>query len=170
MQRRQQEARWPMFGWLRRWRHRSKSHRRVTPRGPAPKVDSIEELMRIVNAAQDRDAEDERRLGDPTWRNPAYLLSAAAPQGSIAAGPSRFSPQGPVGNTKLPVCRHHTSGICVRENRCRSRHIRGRSPLSCIGPPKSFVCGPCIERRLCQQFLQTSRTIVHHDRSVRRNV
>jgi hypothetical protein len=58
-----------MFDWLRRWRQGSKPRRRVTTREPVPKIDPIEELMRIVNEAQDHDAEDDRRLGDPTWRN-----------------------------------------------------------------------------------------------------
>ncbi len=58
-----------MFDWLRRWRQRSKPRRRVTTREPVPKIDPIEELMRIVNEAEDHDAEDDRRLGDPTWRN-----------------------------------------------------------------------------------------------------
>ncbi len=58
-----------MFDWLRRWRSGTQSSGHAIPREPVPKVDPIEELLRIVNGAQDLDAEDERRLGDPTWRN-----------------------------------------------------------------------------------------------------
>jgi hypothetical protein len=57
-----------MFEWLRRWRSGTQSDGRAT-REPAPKVDPIEDLLRIVNDAQERDAENERRLGDPAWRN-----------------------------------------------------------------------------------------------------
>jgi hypothetical protein len=58
-----------MFDWLRRWRSGTQSKGYATPPEPAPKVDPIEELLRIVGEAQDHDAEDERRLGDPKWRN-----------------------------------------------------------------------------------------------------
>ncbi len=58
-----------MFEWLRRWRQESKPRRRVTPREPVPKVEPLEELLSIVGEAQDHDAEDDRRLGDPTWRD-----------------------------------------------------------------------------------------------------
>ncbi len=58
-----------MFDWLRRWRQGSSSRHRVEPREPAQKVDPIEELLRIVNGAQHLDAEGERRLGNPTWRD-----------------------------------------------------------------------------------------------------
>ncbi len=58
-----------MFDWLRRRRSGTQSNGPATPPGPVPKVDPIEELLRIVGEAQDHDAEDERRLGDPTWRN-----------------------------------------------------------------------------------------------------
>ena len=58
-----------MFDWLRRWCQGSKPRLRVTPQEPAPKVDPLDELLRLVGEAKDQDAEDERRLGDPTWRN-----------------------------------------------------------------------------------------------------
>jgi hypothetical protein len=50
--------------WFRRWRERD--DRRLVKRAePLPDVDPIEELIRIVNDAQERDAEDERRLYFP---------------------------------------------------------------------------------------------------------
>ncbi len=56
-----------MFEWLRRLTSRRPSP--GTAREPVPEVDPMEELLRIVGEVQDRDAEDERRLGDPKWRN-----------------------------------------------------------------------------------------------------
>jgi hypothetical protein len=44
---------------LRRWRERDDGHL------VKPALADIEELVRIVNEAQERDAEDERRLYDP---------------------------------------------------------------------------------------------------------
>jgi hypothetical protein len=50
--------------WFRRWRERD--DRQLVKRvEPLPDVDPIEELIRIVNDAQERDAEDERRLYFP---------------------------------------------------------------------------------------------------------
>jgi hypothetical protein len=46
--------------WLRRWRQRDDLH--LMKRAAALPVDPIEELRRIVGEAQERDAEDERRL------------------------------------------------------------------------------------------------------------
>ena len=69
MQGQREGASCSMFEWLRGWRSGTQSDGRATPREPAPKVDPIEELLRIVNDAQERDAENERRLGDPAWRN-----------------------------------------------------------------------------------------------------
>jgi hypothetical protein len=37
----------------------------VKPDGPLADVDPLEELIRVVNEAQERDAEDERRLYHP---------------------------------------------------------------------------------------------------------
>ena len=37
--------------------------------GAGAQVDPLDELLRLVGEAKDQDAEDERRLGDPTWRN-----------------------------------------------------------------------------------------------------
>jgi hypothetical protein len=45
----------------------------VKPADPLADVDRLEELIRIVNEAQARDAEDERRLYDPMLRDrPAF--------------------------------------------------------------------------------------------------
>jgi hypothetical protein len=45
---------------------RGRDDRRLVKRaGPLADVDPLEELMRIVNEAQERDAEDERRLYHP---------------------------------------------------------------------------------------------------------
>ena len=50
-----------MLRWLRRWRERDDGHL-IKRAAPVADVDPLEELMRVVNAAQERDAEDERRL------------------------------------------------------------------------------------------------------------
>jgi hypothetical protein len=47
--------------WFRRWRERD-DQRLVKRVEPLPEVNPIEELIRIVNEAQERDAEDECRL------------------------------------------------------------------------------------------------------------
>jgi hypothetical protein len=47
--------------WFRRWRERD-DQRLVKRVEPLPEVNPIEELIRIVNDAQERDAEDECRL------------------------------------------------------------------------------------------------------------
>ena len=52
-----------MLRWLRSWRERDDRHL-VKPESPA-NFDPVEELIRIVNEAQDHDAEDERRLYPP---------------------------------------------------------------------------------------------------------
>jgi hypothetical protein len=56
------------WNWLRRWRERDDGHL-VKPVDPLADVDSLEELIRVVNEAQERDAEDERRLHDPMLRD-----------------------------------------------------------------------------------------------------
>ena len=43
--------------WLRRWRERDDMHL-----FKAPDVDPVDELIPVVNEAQERDAEDERQL------------------------------------------------------------------------------------------------------------
>lgn len=53
-----------MLRWLRRWRERDDRHL-VKRAEPSADVDPREELMRVVNEAQERDAEDERRLYHP---------------------------------------------------------------------------------------------------------
>jgi len=54
-----------MLRWLRRWRERADDRRPVKPTAPSPDIDPIDELIRVVSEAQDRDAEDERRLDHP---------------------------------------------------------------------------------------------------------
>jgi hypothetical protein len=44
--------------WLRRWRERDDQHL-VKPLDPPVVIDPLEELIRVVNEAQERDAEDE---------------------------------------------------------------------------------------------------------------
>jgi hypothetical protein len=61
-----------MFGWVRRWRERG-GHGQLA--APEADIDPIEELARIVGEAQERDADDERRLdrlmrGDRPPRRP----------------------------------------------------------------------------------------------------
>jgi len=53
-----------MLRWLRRWRERDDRHL-VKRAAPERDVDPIEELARIVGQAQERDADDERRLDHP---------------------------------------------------------------------------------------------------------
>ena len=54
---------------LRRQRERDDGHL-VKPTGPSADMDPLdEELIRVVNEAQERDAEDERRLYHPMCRN-----------------------------------------------------------------------------------------------------
>jgi hypothetical protein len=48
--------------WLRRWRLREERRRVVEPDAALRDVDPIEELIRVINEAQERDADDERRL------------------------------------------------------------------------------------------------------------
>jgi hypothetical protein len=50
-----------MLQWLRRWRERD-DRSLVKPVAPLPDIDPIEELIRVVSEAQERDADDERRL------------------------------------------------------------------------------------------------------------
>ncbi len=52
-----------MLRWLRRWREQD-DQQLVKP-GSLEHVDPLEELIRVVNEAQERDAQDERRLYDP---------------------------------------------------------------------------------------------------------
>ena len=53
-----------MLRWLRRWRERNDQHL-VKPLDPPVVIDPLEELIRIVNEAHERDTEDERRLYHP---------------------------------------------------------------------------------------------------------
>jgi hypothetical protein len=53
-----------MLRWLRRWRERDDQH--LVKRASQLPADPIDELRRIINEAQERDAEDERRLYRPT--------------------------------------------------------------------------------------------------------
>jgi hypothetical protein len=54
--------------WIRHWRERD-DQRLVKRPGPLPGVEPIEELIRIVNEAQECDAEDERQLYFPIREN-----------------------------------------------------------------------------------------------------
>ena len=54
---------------LRPWRERDDQHL-VKPADPLADIDLLQELIRIVNKAQGRDAQDERRLYDPMLRAP----------------------------------------------------------------------------------------------------
>jgi hypothetical protein len=58
-----------LLRWLRRWRERD-VRSLVKPVAPLPDIDPIDELARIVNEAQERDADDERRLDDLTRGDP----------------------------------------------------------------------------------------------------
>ena len=53
---------------LRRRRERDDGHL-VKPTGSSAEIDPLEELIRVVNEAQQRDADDERRLYHPMCRN-----------------------------------------------------------------------------------------------------
>jgi len=55
-----------MFGWLRRWHERDDRHLVKRAAAPPADVDPIEEFARIVGEAQERDAEEERRLDHVT--------------------------------------------------------------------------------------------------------
>jgi hypothetical protein len=50
----------PIIGWLRRWRQRDDQH--LVKGAASLPVDPIDDLIRGVNQAQERDAEDERQL------------------------------------------------------------------------------------------------------------
>ena len=52
-----------MLRWLRRWWERD--DQQLVKSGSLERVDPLEELIRVVNEAQERDAPDERRLYDP---------------------------------------------------------------------------------------------------------
>jgi hypothetical protein len=60
-----------MMRWLRRWRERD-DRRLIKSAAPLPDIDPIEELDRIVSAAQERDAEDERRFERLARPSPAW--------------------------------------------------------------------------------------------------
>ena len=53
-----------MLQWLRRWRKRDDQHL-VKRAAPKPDLEPIDQLARIVGEAQERDADDERRLYHP---------------------------------------------------------------------------------------------------------
>lgn len=50
-----------MLSWL-RWRRERDDQSLIKPVPPAPDIDSIEELIRTIGEAQNRDAVDEARL------------------------------------------------------------------------------------------------------------
>ena len=60
------------------WRERDDQDLRKTP-GPLADIDLLEELIRIVNKAQERDAEDERRLYDPMLRDRPSFFQGRRP-------------------------------------------------------------------------------------------
>jgi hypothetical protein len=58
-----------LLRWIHRWRERE-DQRLVKLAGPLPDVEPIEELMRIINDAQECDAAGERHLHFPMRRGP----------------------------------------------------------------------------------------------------
>ena len=46
---------------------------------PLADIDLLEELIRIINKAQERDAEDERRLYDPMLRDRPWAFQGKRP-------------------------------------------------------------------------------------------
>ena len=64
--------------WLRCWRGRD-DQQLVKP-GPSEHVDPLEELIRIVNEAQDRDARDERRLYDLRFGERPFVSQQRPPE------------------------------------------------------------------------------------------
>ena len=66
-----------MLRRLRRWRERDDRHL-VKPATPLS-VDPLEELIRVVNEAQERDAEDERRLYHPVRGDRPSLFQRRRP-------------------------------------------------------------------------------------------
>ena len=87
-----------MLRWLRRWRERDDQHL-VKRAAPLP-ADPIDELCRIINEAQQRDAEDERRLYRPMRgkhcrdvRSGEAALTPWPKKRSDFASPRRHSPR-----------------------------------------------------------------------------
>jgi hypothetical protein len=73
--------------WLRGWRERD--DQRLAKRvDPVADIDPLEELIRIVNEAQERDAEDERRV--------YHLMRAGRP--------SFFNGGGPIASNECMLC------------------------------------------------------------------
>jgi hypothetical protein len=64
--------------WLRRWRGRDDQH--LVKPGPLEPVDPLEELIRLVNEAQGRDARDERRLYDPKLDDRPFFSQRSRPE------------------------------------------------------------------------------------------
>jgi len=62
-----------LLRWLRQSRERDDAHL-VKPAGPSADIELLGELIRVVNEAQGRDAEDERRLYQPMGGDrPSYF-------------------------------------------------------------------------------------------------
>jgi hypothetical protein len=64
--------------WLRRWRGRDEQE--LVKPGPLESVDPLEELIRVVNEAQDRDARDETRLYDPELGDRPFFSQQRRPE------------------------------------------------------------------------------------------
>ena len=62
-----------MLQWLRLWRRRDEPQ--LVKPDYLDHVDPLEELIRVVNEAQDRDAGDERRLYDPKLSERPFFSS-----------------------------------------------------------------------------------------------
>jgi hypothetical protein len=67
-----------MLQWLRRLR-RQDDPQLVKP-GPSEHLDPLEELIRVVNEAQDRDARDERGLYDPNFGERPFVSQQRRPE------------------------------------------------------------------------------------------
>jgi transposase-like protein len=77
-----------LFRWLRRWRQRDDQH--LVKRDAPENADPIDQLRRLVNEAQERDATDERRLYP--WRD--RPTSTRRPKKSPGATSTRPRPKG----------------------------------------------------------------------------
>ena len=67
-----------MLQWLRRWRGRDEQQ--LVKPGPSEHVEPLEELIRVVNEAQDRDAGDERRLYDSKLGERPFFFQRRRPE------------------------------------------------------------------------------------------
>ena len=65
--------------WLRRWREQRDDRHLARPRS-LEHVDPLEELIRVVNEAQDREAGDERRLYDTNLGERPFFVQRRRPE------------------------------------------------------------------------------------------